>query len=65
MNIVKKVLSRRERETEKEKFVTYYLNGLSEKVYPGEDRIIFPSKGVKSYDEVPEMRAFEIGDAKV
>jgi len=49
-------------ETEKEKFVTYYLNGQREEPFPGEDRIIFPSKGVKSYDGVPEMRAREIAD---
>ncbi|MFZ5376939.1 MAG: 2,3-bisphosphoglycerate-independent phosphoglycerate mutase [Patescibacteria group bacterium] len=48
-------------ETEKEKMVTYYMNGLREEPYPGEDWIIFPSKGAKSYAEVPEMSAFEIG----
>lgn len=48
-------------ETEKERFVTYYMNGQQETIYPGEDRIIIPSKGAKSYDEVPEMSAREIG----
>lgn len=48
-------------ETEKEKFVTYYMNGQSDDMYPGEDRVIIPSKGVKSYDQVPEMSAREIG----
>ncbi len=52
-------------ETEKERFVTYYLNGQKNIVYPGEHRIIFPSKGVKSYEDVPEMRAFEIKDELV
>lgn len=52
-------------ETEKERFVTYYLNGQKDIVYPGEHRIIFPSKGVKSYESVPEMRAFEIKDELV
>jgi len=47
-------------ETEKERFVTYYMNGQKETIYPGEDRIILPSKGAKSYDEVPEMSAREI-----
>lgn len=47
-------------ETEKEKFVTYYMNGQREEIYPGEDRIILPSKGAKSYDQVPEMSAREI-----
>jgi len=48
-------------ETEKEKFVTYYMNGQQDTFYPGEDRVILPSKGAKSYDEVPEMSAREIG----
>lgn len=47
-------------ETEKEKFVTYYMNGQKEYIFPGEDRIILPSKGEKSYDLVPEMSAREI-----
>jgi len=47
-------------ETEKEKFVTYYMNGQKDEVYPGEERAIIPSKGVKSYDEAPEMSAREI-----
>ena len=48
-------------ETEKERFVTYYMNGQQEAIYPGEDRIIIPSKGAKSYDQVPDMSAREIG----
>lgn len=47
-------------ETEKERMVTYYMNGQHEDANPGEDWIIFPSKGVKSYAEVPEMSAQEI-----
>lgn len=47
-------------ETEKERFVTYYMNGQIEDIYPGEDRVIVPSKGVKSYDQAPEMSAYEI-----
>jgi 2,3-bisphosphoglycerate-independent phosphoglycerate mutase len=47
-------------ETEKERFVTYYLNGQKEEIYPGEDRVIVPSKGAKSYDQVPEMSAREV-----
>ena len=47
-------------ETEKERFVTYYMNGQKEDIYPGEDRIILPSKGTKSYDKTPEMSAREI-----
>jgi 2,3-bisphosphoglycerate-independent phosphoglycerate mutase len=47
-------------ETEKEKFVTYYMNGQKETIFPGEDHMILPSKGAKSYDQVPEMSAREI-----
>ncbi len=47
-------------ETEKEKFVTYYMNGQKEIIFPGEDRIILPSRGEKSYDLIPEMSAYEI-----
>lgn len=47
-------------ETEKEKFVTYYMNGQKELIFPGETRVILPSKGEKSYDAVPEMSAREI-----
>jgi len=47
-------------ESEKERFVTYYMNGQQESLYAGEDRVIIPSKGVKSYDQAPEMSAFEI-----
>lgn len=49
-------------ETEKERFVTYYMNGQEEVIYPGETRIILPSKGVKSYDQAPEMSAYEIAE---
>ena len=47
-------------EGEKERFVTYYMNGQKDEQYYGEDRVIIPSKGVKSYDEIPEMSAREI-----
>lgn len=47
-------------ETEKERFVSYYMNGQVNDIYPGEERVIIPSKGAKSYDEVPEMSAREI-----
>lgn len=47
-------------ETEKERFVTFYMNGQREVTYPGEDHLILPSKGAKSYDQVPEMSAREI-----
>lgn len=52
-------------ETEKERFVTYYMNGQREDIFPGEQRIIIPSKGVKSYDNAPEMSAYEIADEMI
>lgn len=47
-------------ESEKERMVTYYLNGHHRTAFYGEDRIIFPSKKVKSYDLLPAMSAQEI-----
>ncbi|MBU0998340.1 2,3-bisphosphoglycerate-independent phosphoglycerate mutase [Patescibacteria group bacterium] len=47
-------------ESEKERFVTYYFNGLREQALPGEDRIIIPSPNVPTYDLKPEMSAYEI-----
>ncbi|MEP7167149.1 MAG: 2,3-bisphosphoglycerate-independent phosphoglycerate mutase [Candidatus Woesebacteria bacterium] len=47
-------------ETEKERFVTYYFNGLREDAFSGEDHIIIPSKKVATYDLAPEMSAREI-----
>jgi 2,3-bisphosphoglycerate-independent phosphoglycerate mutase len=47
-------------ESEKERFVTYYFNGLHEKPYPLEDRIIIPSPKVKTYDLRPEMSSKEL-----
>jgi 2,3-bisphosphoglycerate-independent phosphoglycerate mutase len=48
-------------ENEKQKMVTYYINGQVEGDYPNQENKIFPSKGVKSYAEAPEMSAPEIG----
>ncbi len=52
-------------ETEKERFVTYYMNGQVDVIYPGEDRVIIPSKGVKSYDQAPEMSSPEIAEEMI
>lgn len=49
-------------ETEKERFVTYYFNGLREDPFPGEDRIIIPSQPVATYDLFPQMSAEYITD---
>ena len=47
-------------ETEKFAHVTYFFNGGGEEPYPGEDRVIVPSKDVARFDEAPEMSAAEI-----
>lgn len=47
-------------ETEKERFVTYYFNGIRDTPFAGEDRIIVPSQKVATYDLAPEMSAREI-----
>jgi len=49
-------------ETEKERFVTYYFNGMREDPFPGEDRLIIPSAKVATYDLKPEMSAKEVTD---
>jgi len=50
-------------ETEKYAHVTYFFNGGEEKLLPGEERILVPSpKEVKTYDEKPEMSAYEVLD---
>lgn len=42
-------------ESEKEKFITYYFNGLREKPLENEEIVIVPSLKVKTYDLKPEM----------
>jgi 2,3-bisphosphoglycerate-independent phosphoglycerate mutase len=49
-------------ETEKYAHVTYFFNGGTETVYPGEDRILVPSPKVPTYDQKPEMSAAEVTD---
>ncbi len=49
-------------ETEKERFVGYYFNGMRESPFGGEDRIIVPSPKVATYDLKPEMSAREMTD---
>lgn len=46
-------------ETEKERFVTYYFNGQLENRFEKEERIITPSPAVPTYDQKPEMSAYE------
>lgn len=52
-------------ETEKYAHVTFFLNGMREKPYPGEDRAIIPSPRVSSYDQAPAMSAQAITDRVV
>jgi 2,3-bisphosphoglycerate-independent phosphoglycerate mutase len=47
-------------ETEKERFVGYYFNGVREDLFTGEDRMIIPSPKVPTYDLKPEMSAIEM-----
>ncbi|MEA3272813.1 MAG: 2,3-bisphosphoglycerate-independent phosphoglycerate mutase [Patescibacteria group bacterium] len=47
-------------ETEKYAHVTFFLNGMTEDPFPGEERAIIPSLGVASYDKKPEMSADEV-----
>lgn len=47
-------------ESEKERFVTIYFNGLQEFSFPGEDRVIIPSPKVATYDQKPEMSARDL-----
>ena len=52
-------------ETEKYAHVTYFFNVGNEKPFPGEERILIPSKNAPSYDTVPEMSAMEIAEKVV
>ncbi|HLN19085.1 MAG TPA: 2,3-bisphosphoglycerate-independent phosphoglycerate mutase [Patescibacteria group bacterium] len=47
-------------ETEKFAHVTYFFNGGIEEAFPGEERVIVPSKAVSTFAEAPEMSAPEI-----
>ena len=47
-------------ESEKERFVTFYFNGLREQPFIKEDRIIVNSPKVPTYDQKPEMSALEL-----
>ena len=49
-------------ETEKYAHVTFFFNGGTETVFPGEDRVLVPSPKVATYDLQPEMSAVEVTD---
>jgi 2,3-bisphosphoglycerate-independent phosphoglycerate mutase len=50
-------------ETEKYAHVTFFFNGGVETPYQNETRVLIPSPKVKTYDEKPEMSAYEVCDA--
>lgn len=52
-------------ETEKYAHVTFFFNGGVELPFAGEERILIPSPKVGTYDEKPEMSAFEVADEAV
>ena len=52
-------------ETEKYAHVTFFFNGGEEAPFGGEDRILVPSPKVATYDEKPEMSAYEVTDKLV
>ncbi|MFP4174298.1 MAG: 2,3-bisphosphoglycerate-independent phosphoglycerate mutase [Halobacteriales archaeon] len=52
-------------ETEKYAHVTYFLNGGREREFEGEKREIVPSPDVPTYDEKPEMSAYEVTERAV
>ena len=47
-------------ETEKYAHVTFFFNGGEEKQYEGEGRILVSSPKVETYDQKPEMSAYEV-----
>ncbi|HEX2760244.1 MAG TPA: 2,3-bisphosphoglycerate-independent phosphoglycerate mutase, partial [Rhizomicrobium sp.] len=47
-------------ETEKYAHVTFFLNGGREDQFEGEDRILVPSPKVATYDQKPEMSAYQV-----
>jgi 2,3-bisphosphoglycerate-independent phosphoglycerate mutase len=52
-------------ESEKERFVNFYFNGLRETPFSGEDRVVIPSPKVSTYDQKPEMACQEITDVLI
>ncbi|MEK6746578.1 MAG: 2,3-bisphosphoglycerate-independent phosphoglycerate mutase [Pseudomonadota bacterium] len=52
-------------ETEKYAHVTFFFNGGREQEFVGEERILVPSPKVATYDEKPEMSAYEVTEKLV
>ncbi|MEA3430233.1 MAG: 2,3-bisphosphoglycerate-independent phosphoglycerate mutase [Nanoarchaeota archaeon] len=55
-----KVKQLRISETEKYAHVTYFFNNGKEEPFEGSDWVIIPSPNVKTYDQAPEMSAYEV-----
>jgi len=50
-------------ESEKAAHIGFFMNGKSDTVFPGEERIIVPSpEGIFNYDQKPEMSAASVAD---
>lgn len=47
-------------ESEKAAHIGFFLNGKSETVFPGEERVIIPSSSLTSHESEPEMKAEEV-----
>lgn len=53
-------------ETEKYAHVTYFFNGGEENPFKNEKRVLIPSpRDIRTYDEKPEMSAFEVAEEAV
>lgn len=52
-------------ETTKYAHVTFFFNGGTETVYPNEDRILIETPDIASFDQKPEMSAYEVTDAVI
>src|SRR5690606_14234806 len=49
-------------ESEKERMVTCYFDGMSEQSFPGEESKIISSPDVPTYDKKPEMSVHKVVD---
>lgn len=52
-------------ETEKYAHITFFLNGMREEAFSGEDRVIIPSPAVSTYDLQPEMSVVALSERVV
>ncbi|MBI4017004.1 MAG: 2,3-bisphosphoglycerate-independent phosphoglycerate mutase [Candidatus Aenigmarchaeota archaeon] len=52
-------------ETEKWAHVTFFFNGLTDKIFKGEHRLLIPSPKVRTYDKTPQMSAAKITNSAI